>query len=155
MPPTTSTPPTTSVVPTRSPSTADGHPCGETTTLADARDERWISTNAGDICHEWLIRVLPGVRPDFQVGEFETQLTLIASGLGIAVIPRLACPALPASVRAVALDPRPVRRVTVAWREASAARPAIRAAIEALRVSWSRLQPASAVSASRTVNAPA
>lgn len=36
------------------------------------RDERWITANAGDICHERLMRVLPGVRPDFHVGEFET-----------------------------------------------------------------------------------
>jgi DNA-binding transcriptional LysR family regulator len=68
----------------------DGHrfAAGREVRLAQARDERWIAAKSGDICHEWLMRVMPGVRPDFHVGEFETQLTLIAAGLGIAVIPR-------------------------------------------------------------------
>jgi DNA-binding transcriptional LysR family regulator len=118
-------------------------------TLADVRGERWISSKAGDICHEWLIRVLPGVQPDFQVGEFETQLTLVAAGLGVAMIPRLARPPLPAGVRVVEVTPEPSRRVVLAWREASAARPAIKAAEAALRHAWS------AASASRTVKAPA
>jgi DNA-binding transcriptional LysR family regulator len=127
-----------------------GHRLTGRTTLAKARDERWIASKAGDICHEWLIRVLPGVQPDFHVGEFETQLTLIAAGLGIAMIPRLARPALPDGVRVVEVTPTPTRRIVLAWREASAARPAIRAAESALRQAW-----ANVASASRTVNAPA
>jgi DNA-binding transcriptional LysR family regulator len=128
-----------------------GHRLTGSTTLAKARDERWISAKAGDICHEWLLRVLPGVQPDFHVGEFETQLTLIAAGLGVAMIPRLARPAaLPEAVRVVKVTPEPKRQVVLAWREASAARPAIKAAERALRESFQR-----AASASRTVNAPA
>ncbi|XVV14635.1 LysR substrate-binding domain-containing protein [Actinoplanes sp. CA-131856] len=132
-----------------------GHRFGATTTLAKARDERWIAAKAGDICHEWLLRVLPGVQPDFHVGEFETQLTLISAGLGVAVIPRLArSRQLPEGVRVVRLTPEPRRRVVVAWREASAARPAIKAAEEALRISWNQASR-SAARASATVNAPA
>ncbi|WP_250030499.1 LysR family transcriptional regulator [Paractinoplanes maris] len=116
-----------------------GHRFGDTVALARVRDERWIAAKTGDICHEWLLRVFPGVRPDFHVAEFETQLTLIAAGLGVAVIPRLARPAsLPEGVRVVSLSPQPRRRVVVAWREASAARPAVGAAVEALRESWLR-----------------
>jgi DNA-binding transcriptional LysR family regulator len=111
---------------------------GKPVRLATARDERWITANAGDICHEWLVRVLPGVRPDFHVGEFETQLTLVAAGLGIAMVPRLARPALPDGVCVVPVRPEPSRRVVLAWREASAARPAIRAAAAVLREAWSR-----------------
>jgi DNA-binding transcriptional LysR family regulator len=107
--------------------------------LTQCRDERWITANAGDICHEWLVRVLPGIRPDFHVGEFETQLTLVAAGLGIAMVPRLARPALPDGVRVVPVRPAPTRRVTLAWREASGARPAIKAAQTVLREAWSRL----------------
>ncbi|MFI5897219.1 LysR substrate-binding domain-containing protein [Actinoplanes sp. NPDC051513] len=130
-----------------------GHRLTGTTTLAKCRDERWISAKAGDICHEWLLRVQPGVQPDFHVGEFETQLTLIAAGLGVAIIPRLARPpSLPEGVRIVRLTPEPRRRVVIAWRDAAAARPAIRAAEQALRDSWHQ---ASAARASRTVNAPA
>jgi len=130
-----------------------GHGISGTTTLGQIGSERWISAKAGDICHEWLVRVLPGVQADFHVGEFETQLTLIAAGLGVAIIPRLARPAtLPAGVRIVRINPAPRRRVVVAWREAAAARPAIKAAERALRDSWAQ---ASAARASRTVNAPA
>ena len=131
-----------------------GHRITGASTLAKLRDERWISAKAGDICHEWLVRVLPGVQPDFHVGEFETQLTLIAAGLGVAVIPRLArSERMPDGVRVVPLTPEPKRRVVVAWREAAAARPAIKAAERALRKSWER--QARAASASATVNAPA
>lgn len=115
-----------------------GHRLGDATTMARCRDERWITAKAGDICHEWLVRVLPGVQPDFHVGEFETELTLIAAGLGVAIIPRLARPALPEGVRVVRVTPEPRRRVVVAWREASAARPAINAAERALREAWAR-----------------
>ena len=112
--------------------------------LTRARDERWISVKAGDVCHEWLVRALPGVRPDFHVGEFETQLTLIAAGLGIAIIPRLARPALPEGVRVVPVRPVPTRRVVLAWREASGARPAVNAAAAALREAWRRQEMAQA-----------
>jgi len=114
---------------------------GREVRLAQAADERWISTNVGDICHEWLVRMVPGIRPDFHVGEFETQLTLVAAGLGIAMIPRLARPPLPAGVRVVPVRPAPTRRVVLAWREASAARPAVTAATAALREAWQRQTP--------------
>ena len=133
-----------------------GHRLTGSAALSRLRDERWIAAKAGDICHEWLMRVLPGVQPSFHVGEFETQLTLIAAGLGVAVIPRLArSRRLPHGVRVVRLTPEPKRRVVIAWREASAARPAIKAAERALRESWDRQAAASTSSASRTVNAPA
>ena len=128
------------------------HRLSGTATLEDARDERWIAVRAGDVCYEYLIRKLPGVVPEFQVGEFETQLTLIAAGLGVGLIPRLARPHLPENVRIIRIDPRPTRRVVVAWRDSSAARPARRAAEQAIREAWAQ---ASASSASRTVNAPA
>ncbi|WP_433794241.1 LysR family transcriptional regulator [Actinoplanes sp. CA-252034] len=105
-------------------------------TLEDARHERWIGVRAGDVCYEYLIRSLPGVIPDFQVGEFETQLTLIAAGLGVGLIPRLARAELPPGTRAVRVNPTPTRRVVLAWRDTAAARPAIRAAEQALREAW-------------------
>jgi DNA-binding transcriptional LysR family regulator len=108
---------------------------------AQLRDERWIAAPPGAICYEWLMRVLPGVEPDFLVGEFETQVTLVAAGLGVAMLPRLARPTLPGGVATVAVQPRPTRRVVVAWRDASAARPAIPAAVDALRSAWSHRRP--------------
>lgn len=109
--------------------------------LAECGDERWIAAKPGDPCLEWLVRVLPGVRPELHVSEFETQLTLVAAGLGVAVVPRLARPPLPAGVRPVRLVPEPRRRVVLAWRETAAARPAVRAAERALRQSWQRVAP--------------
>ena len=93
----------------------------------------------GAICHEWLIRVLPGVEPAFLVREFETQITLVAAGLGVAMVPRLARPRLPEGVSVLAVRPQPTRRVQVAWRTSAAQRPAIHAAVAALRAAWSKL----------------
>ena len=107
--------------------------------------ERWISAPPGAICHEWLLRVLPGVEPDLVVGEFETQITLVAAGLGVAMVPRLARPALPEGVVVVAVRPVPTRRVTVAWRTAAAARPATAAALAALRDAWKHYPAAPAL----------
>jgi DNA-binding transcriptional LysR family regulator len=97
--------------------------------------DRLISALPGAICHEWLLRILPGVEPDLVVGEFETQITLVAAGLGVAMVPRLARPTLPSGVVAVPVRPTPTRRVNVAWRTA-AARPATAAALAALTDAW-------------------
>lgn len=105
-------------------------------TLDAARSQRWIASPPGTICHDWLMRVLPGVKPDYYVGEFETQLTLIAAGLGVALVPRLARSGLPKGVVAVPVTPTPTRRVMVVWRTSSAARPAVLAAVEALESGW-------------------
>ncbi|WP_045741333.1 LysR family transcriptional regulator [Actinoplanes rectilineatus] len=119
-----------------------GHHLTGTVTLEQARHERWISVRAGDVCYEYLIRKLPGLVPDFQLGEFETQLTLIAAGVGIALMPRLARPMLPPGVRVVTVTPLPTRGVVLAWRDSAAARPAIRAAVQALQEAWAaRISP--------------
>jgi len=104
--------------------------------LTQVLGEPWIASPPGAICHDWLVRVLPGVAPDFYVGEFETQITLVAAGLGIAMVPRLARPELPDGVAVVAVRPRPTRKVRVAWRTSAGGRPAIRAAVAALRAAW-------------------
>jgi DNA-binding transcriptional LysR family regulator len=109
-------------------------------TLEGARPQRWIASPPGTICHDWLMRVLPGVLPDYYVGEFETQLTLIAAGLGVALVPRLARSGLPQGVAAVAVTPTPTRRVMVVWRSSSSARPAVVAATEALQEAWAMRQ---------------
>jgi DNA-binding transcriptional LysR family regulator len=104
--------------------------------LADVAGETWIASVPGTVCHEWLMRVLPGIRPRYLVAEFASQLTLVAAGLGVALVPRLARPSPPDGVVVVPVDPPPTRRVTVAWRSAATVRPATGAAIEALRAAW-------------------
>lgn len=104
--------------------------------ITEARDERWIAARPGAVCHEWLLRMLPGVRPEILVAEFETQLTLVAEGLGIAFVPRLARVTVPPGVTFRPVTPVAPRRVVVAWRHAAAVRPALGATIAALRAAW-------------------
>ncbi|WP_432829286.1 LysR family transcriptional regulator [Dactylosporangium sp. CA-092794] len=116
-----------------------GHPLAFGTgpvTLDEARDERWIGAGPGTVCHEWLLRMLPGLRPSILVNEFETQLTFVAEGLGVAFVPRLARTTLPAGVVARPVTPEAARRVSVAWRAAAGIRPAIGATVAALQDAW-------------------
>lgn len=116
-----------------------GHPVarrGGPVRLAEVAGEPWIASIPGTICHEWLMRVLPGIRPRFLVGEFASQVTLVAAGLGVAMVPRLARMDPPEGVVVVPVEPVPARRVTLIWRSAATVRPAMEAAIDALRDAW-------------------
>ncbi len=72
----------------------------------------------------------------YQVGEYRTQVALVAAGLGIALVPRLGRGPIPDEVRVVELEPAPVRRLYALWREGASRRPSITAAIEVLRAHW-------------------
>ena len=116
-----------------------GHPLAAGTgpvALADIQHERWIGSTPGTVCHEWLVRVLPRARPNLLVAEFETQLTLVAAGLGVALVPRLARTALPPGTVARQVTPQASRRVLVATRRASSRRPAVAATIAAFHKTW-------------------
>lgn len=99
--------------------------------------ERWICQPPGTVCHDWLVRTLrtAGYEPDIRhrAEENHTQLALVAAGLGIAMMPRLGRGPLPDGVVAVRLDPVPERRLYALWRTEAARRPAITAAVDALR----------------------
>ncbi len=105
--------------------------------VAELASDDWISWCTGQICHDWLVRTLQadGARPRIlhTVSEHSTQLALVAAGLGAAVIPRLGREPTPPSVRFVAIDPPPARRIFALWRESAAARPAIGAAVDAFQ----------------------
>ena len=107
---------------------------------ADVARERWICQPAGSVCHDWLVRTLreSGTEPDmaYQVGEYRTQVALVAAGLGIALVPRLGRGPIPDEVRVVELEPAPVRRLYALWRKGASRRPSITAAIEVLRAHW-------------------
>jgi molybdate transport repressor ModE-like protein len=107
---------------------------------SDVAAERWICQPPGSVCHDWLVRTLreAGREPDmaFQVGEYGTQVALVAAGLGIALVPRLGRGAIPEGVRVVPLEPAPVRRLYALWRQGAARRPSIEVAVETLRVHW-------------------
>jgi DNA-binding transcriptional LysR family regulator len=109
----------------------------DTVTLAELAAGDWISWSTGQICHDWLSRTLraDGAEPRIAhtAAEHSTQLALVAAGLGIALIPRLGRDPASAGVRFVALDPPPTRHIFALHRASSAARPAIGAALDALR----------------------
>ncbi|GLW75155.1 LysR family transcriptional regulator [Kitasatospora phosalacinea] len=107
------------------------------------RGQRWISVPPGNICHDWLLRTMreTGEEPDVahQVGEFQTQLALIAAGLGLGLIPRLGRGPLPPGTTARPVTPEPVRRVHALWRTQTSRRPAVTATLTALRRHWNAL----------------
>lgn len=106
----------------------------------DLVDQRWICQPPGHVCHEWLVRTLRelGSEPDlaFQVAEYQTQLELVAAGLGIALVPRLGRGPVPAGVAVVPLEPAPVRRLYALWRTGASRRPAISETVRVLRARY-------------------
>ncbi|MGV9269236.1 LysR substrate-binding domain-containing protein [Kitasatospora sp. NPDC003701] len=121
------------------------HPLAGAAAVPVARlcGQRWISVPPGNICHDWLVRTLreAGEEPDvrYQVGEFETQIALIAAGLGIGLVPRLGRGALPPEVVARPVVPEPTRRVFALWRAQASRRPAITEALAAMQARWAAL----------------
>lgn len=107
---------------------------------ADLAGEHWICQPEGSICHDWLVRTMhkAGVDPlvAYSVSEYQTQLAMLAHGVGIALIPRLGRAILPDGVVAVPLQPAPSRRLYAVWRTLTARRPAVAVTLKALRTAW-------------------
>lgn len=105
--------------------------------LKELAGDTWISSSPDSICCDWLMRTLRAVdsepRIDHQAYEFATQLSLVAAGLGNTILPRLGRCDVPPGVVVVPLKEPLSRRVYAVWREEAARRPAIRAAVTALR----------------------
>ncbi|GAA2580724.1 LysR family transcriptional regulator [Streptomyces tubercidicus] len=119
-----------------------GHPLAdrEVVTPYDLRDERWIGQSSGAMCHEWLVRSFAGlgIAPDiaYQVDEYASQVTLLAAGLGVTMLPRLGRAPLPPTVRVIPMQPAPSRQLSAVWRSQADRRPAIHATLAALRAHW-------------------
>jgi DNA-binding transcriptional LysR family regulator len=116
--------------------------------LREVAHERWISWSRRSVCHDWLVLTLrsQGVEPTVahNAGEQQTQLALVAAGLGLAILLRLGRGQLPAGVCVVPVRPTLSRHVYAIWRADAARRPAIRAAIEALRTAATAIAPGAA-----------
>ncbi|WP_369200644.1 LysR family transcriptional regulator [Streptomyces sp. PU-14G] len=116
-----------------------GHEMAERAALvtADLAGRRWVCQPPGTVCHDWLHTTLraAGQEPDvaYQVAEFATQAALVAAGLGIALLPRLGRGPLPDGVVLRPLEPTPTRHLFALTRAGVSHRPAIRAALGALR----------------------
>ncbi|GGP48098.1 LysR family transcriptional regulator [Saccharothrix coeruleofusca] len=124
------------------------HPLADRASLVpeDLAGERWICQPEGTICHDWLVNTFRGAghEPDlaYRVLEYQTQLALLARGVGVALLPRLGRGALPPGVRAVPFLPTPTRRVFAVWRTQAARRPAVSATVAALRSCWDERETA-------------
>jgi len=102
--------------------------------LGDLSGEEWIAWPSGSICHDFLLHTLrkEGREPKIAhtAGEYETQLALVAAGLGCCVVPRLGRGAIPKGVTVVQSQPALRRHVYAAWRVHATRRNVIRAAVE-------------------------
>jgi DNA-binding transcriptional LysR family regulator len=118
-----------------------GHPLAGRLTidLGELRDDAWIAQSPGAICRDWLVYTLRSVDLEPRIAhtadEYATQLALVAAGLGAAIIPRLGRCDVPEGVRIIPVRPSLTRQVYAVWRAEAARRPAIRAAVAALRAS--------------------
>ncbi len=105
--------------------------------LGELHGESWITQSPGAICRDWLVHTLRSADLEPRIAhtadEYATQLALVAAGLGAAVVPRLGRCDIPPGVRMVQVRPALTRHVYAIWRAEAARRPAIRAAIDALR----------------------
>ncbi|MBV1850628.1 LysR family transcriptional regulator [Catellatospora tritici] len=102
----------------------------------------WVTSPPGSVCHQWFRRLFADVpdEPDVRhlVDDFATQLSLVASGDVLALIPRLARPPLGEGLVSRPLRRQPKREVYAAWRRSADASPAIRAILTELGLASSR-----------------
>lgn len=116
-----------------------GHPLAERSVidLRELCDESWIAQSPGAICRDWLVHTLrsAGLEPRIThtADECATQLALVAVGLGAAIVPRLGRCDVPEGVRVLPVRPALTRHVYAIWRAEAARRPAVQAAVTALR----------------------
>ncbi|WP_284743810.1 LysR family transcriptional regulator [Amycolatopsis sp. RTGN1] len=108
------------------------HPLASVTEpLGDLAGHAWVTSPPGTVCHQWFRRLFADApeEPDVRhlVDDFATQLSLVASGEVLALIPRLARPPLGEDLIARPLRRQPKREVHAAWRRSADASPAIRA----------------------------
>ncbi|GAA4909911.1 DNA-binding transcriptional LysR family regulator [Stackebrandtia albiflava] len=105
--------------------------------LADLAAEPWIAWPQGEMCREWLETTLHAMelRPRIAhtAGEHQTQLALVAAGLGVAVAPRLGRHPVPEGVVLVPVRDSLRRNIQVAWRADSEARPSVAATVQVLQ----------------------
>jgi DNA-binding transcriptional LysR family regulator len=115
------------------------HPLAERPllTLGDLRYEQWVQTSADSPCARHVVRscLAAGYEPDvaFESDDYDTVQGLVAAGVGVALIPRLALTGGGSGIVVRALSPSsPARRVTVATMPGAGVAPAARSMIQVL-----------------------
>jgi len=106
--------------------------------LADLRQEDWVQTSAASPCARHVVRscLQAGFEPNvtFESDDYETVQGLVAAGVGVALIPRLALTHVHPGIVVRALAPRsPARKVTATTIGGRAVAPAALAMIRILQ----------------------
>jgi DNA-binding transcriptional LysR family regulator len=106
--------------------------------LLDLRDEDWVQTSASSPCARHVVRscLAAGFEPNvtFESDDYETVQGLVAAGVGVALIPRLALTRVHQGIVVRALAPRsPTRQVIAATTGGHGAAPAAQAMIGILQ----------------------
>lgn len=105
-------------------------------TSADLLGHAWVTSPPGTVCHQWFRRLFADAPRDPDVhhliDDFASQLSLVAAGHVIALIPRLARPPLTDRLVSRPLRRPPEREVHAAWRRSADLSPAIRAVLAEL-----------------------
>jgi len=114
----------------------------KTVKLSDLGGEAWIVWPSG-FCHDFLMHTLrkEGHEPKIShtAGEYQTQLALVAAGLGCCVLPRLGRGDVPKGVSIMPSQPALRRHVYAAWRTHATRRNVIQAAVEQFQISGREL----------------
>jgi DNA-binding transcriptional LysR family regulator len=115
----------------------------KTIKLSDLAGEAWIVWPSGSICHDFLMHTLrtAGREPTIAhtAGEYQTQLALVAAGLGCCVLPRLGRGDVPKGVTIAPSQPALRRHVYAAWRTHATRRKVIQAAVEQFQIAGREL----------------
>jgi DNA-binding transcriptional LysR family regulator len=106
--------------------------------LVDLADQQWVQTSASSPCARHVVRscLAAGFEPDvaFESDDYETVQGLVAAGVGVALIPRLALTRVHSDIVVRELAPRsPARTVTVATMSEPGEAPAADSMIAVLR----------------------
>jgi DNA-binding transcriptional LysR family regulator len=106
--------------------------------LADLAGENWVQTSAPSPCARHVVRscLAAGFEPNvtFESDDYETVQGLVAAGVGVALIPRLALTRVHPGIVVRALAPRsPVRRVVAATSRGPGVLPAANSMVQILR----------------------
>lgn len=106
-------------------------------TLADLRGQAWVQTSASSPCARHVVRscLAAGFEPrvTFESDDYETVQGLVAAGVGVALIPRLALTHVHPGIVVRALAPRsPARNVVTATMSRPGVAPAATTMIEVL-----------------------
>jgi DNA-binding transcriptional LysR family regulator len=105
--------------------------------LEDLHGESWIQTSAASPCARHVVRSCHAAgfepRVSFESDDYQTIQGLVAAGVGVALIPRLALSTARSDIRIRALDPHsPVRKVFAATPRAAPVTPAVATMLDVL-----------------------